>query len=123
MSVSQLDQVKLMNAVECETATANATKYSDSWHSARATGSAALFIVSTAGRITITQQCSDDNVNWYAPVDTANGALGVIRNLQTVTPGLYVAFSPVLTEWMRFKVVENLAKTYVSLTLILRTEV
>lgn len=119
MSVSQLERIKVMDAKACS----SNTYYSDSWSARKCTGSAALFIVSTAGTLAISQQCSLDNVNWYDPVDTAASALGVIKAAQTVTTGTYVAFSPVLAEWMRIKVVESTAPTTVSLTLTLRVEV
>jgi len=123
MAVSQIEIIKLMDAVECQNGTANATKYSDSWSFRKCTGTAAVFVISTAGTLAITQQCSTDNVTWYDPVDISNGALGVVKAVQTATTGLYVVYTPVLTEWARFKVVETTAKTNVTLILMARVEV
>ena len=123
MSVSQIEIIKLMDAVECQKGTANATKYSDSWNFRKCTGSASVLVVSTAGTLAITQQCSADNVTWYNPVDISNGALGVVKAAQATTTGSYIVYTPVLTEWARFKVVESTAKTYVTLILIERVEV
>ncbi|MDP2366078.1 MAG: hypothetical protein Q8M94_20195, partial [Ignavibacteria bacterium] len=119
MSTSQITKKVLMNAVTISAA----TKYSDSMPFRQCAGSAILLIISTAGTLAISQQCSNDNVNWYNPVDTAGGALGVVKAAQTVTPGVYVVFTPVLSEWVRFKVIESTAETVVTLTLSYRLEV
>lgn len=112
-----------MDAVECENGTANATKYSDAYSFRKCTGNACVFIVSTAGTLAITQQVSIDGVNWYSPYDISTTVQGVVCAAQTVTTGVYRVFTPVLCEWIRFKVVESTAKTTVSLTLITRVEV
>jgi len=87
-------------------------------------GNAALYIVSTAGSITITQQCSYDGTNFFDPVNTSGTASGTVATALTVTTGTYVGFSPVLAPHVRFKVVENnTAATIVTLVLMFRTEV
>lgn len=119
MSTSQVIKKVIMNAVAIDGATA----YTDSVKFSHCTGSAVLHIISTAGTLAISQQCSMDNVNWYDPVDTAGAALGVVKAAQGVTTGSYTAFTPVLTQYIRFKVVESTAATTVTLTLSFRLEV
>ena len=123
MSVSQIEVIKLMDAVECQNGTANSTKYSDVWSFRKCTGNACVFIISTAGTLAITQQVSSDGVNWYSPYDISTTAQGVVVAAQTVTAGVYRVYTPVLCEWIRFKVVETTAKTNVTLVLIARVEV
>ena len=119
MSTSQIAQEILMNAVAMD----GETSYSDSVNFRLCTGSAALIIISTAGTLAISQQCSMDNNAWYDPIDTAAAALGVVKAAQTVTAGVYVVFTPVLSEWIRFKVIESTAATTVTLKLLFREEV
>ena len=119
MSRSQITRETLMDAVSVE----NETAYSNSRRFHQCTGSAVLFIISTAGTLAISQQCSNNEVDWYDPVDTSGGALGVVKAAQTVTTGVYVVFTPVLSEFIRFKVIESTASTSVSLTLSFRLEV
>ncbi len=119
MSRSMVSKEKLMNAV----AVNNTTVYSNSRRFHDCDGTACLLIVSTAGSITVTQQCSTDNKTWYDP-ETAAGAAGAVEDTITVTTGRYLSFTPVLCDWIRFKVVENgTASTNVSLTLAYRVEV
>jgi hypothetical protein len=119
MSVSQIEVIKVMDAKTC----VNGTFYSDSWSFRKCTGSAAVIVISTAGTLAISQQCSIDNVNWYDPIDISATAKGIVKAAQTVTTGVYVVYDPVLTEWARFKVVESTASTSVTLILIERVEV
>ncbi len=119
MSRSQITQRKLMDAVTV----VGGTKYSDSMKFHACTGSASVLIISTAGTLAISQQCSNDNTNWYDPVDISGTALGIVKAAQTVTTGIMVSFTPALAEWIRFKVTESTASTVVSLTLSFRTEV
>jgi hypothetical protein len=101
-----------------------ATAYSVATNFKGCAGNAALYIVSTAGSVTISQQCSADGVTYYDPVDTAGSAIGVIRTALTVTTGVYVPFTPVLAPYARFKVVEgNSAATVITLKLVFRSEV
>ena len=100
-----------------------ATVYSDSCAFDRCEGNAALLIISTAGSITVTQQCSWDDLTWYDP-ETAAGAAGAVEDTITVTTGRYLSFTPVLAPFVRFKIVEgNTAATVVTLRLMFRTEV
>lgn len=99
-----------------------ATVYSDSINFSKCQGEATVWLSSTAGRITVTQQCSINDVDWYDPVDTAAAALGAVASLVTVTTGRYVSYTPVIAPFIRYKIVENLAATVVNLILIFREE-
>lgn len=95
----------------------NGTAYSDVYEFNKCSGDSACLISSTAGSITVTQEVSFDKINWYAPVDESNGALDGIASAVTVTTGRWVAFSPVLAPFTRFKIVEgNVAATTVNIT-------
>ena len=101
----------------------NTTVYSNSRKFHDCDGTACLLIVSTAGTITVTQQCSTDDTNWYDP-ETASGAAGAVEDAITVTTGRYLSFTPVLCDYIRFKIVETgtSADTAVTLTLVYRVE-
>jgi hypothetical protein len=95
------------------------THYTSSVDFERCTGVASVLIISTAGTVTITQQCSLDDITWYDPINNAGVALGVVCTAKTVTTGIYVAYSPVATPYVRFKVVEtNTAQTSVTVKLL-----
>ena len=101
----------------------NATVYSNSRKFHDCDGTACLKIISTAGSITITQQCSIDDINWYDPTNES-GAIGAVENAITVTTGRYLSFTPILCDYIRFKIVEaNVAATAVTLELSYRVEV
>lgn len=118
MSRSMISKEVLMGVV----AVSNQTKYSNARKFHDCDGTACVLIVSTAGSITVTQQCSTDNVTWYDP-ETSAGAAGAVEDTITVTTGRYLSYTPVLSDWLRFKVVENgTASTNVTLTLIYRVE-
>jgi hypothetical protein len=120
MSTSQLDIVKLMDAVTID----GETKYSSTWSFQRCTGSACVLIVSTAGTLKIVQQCSyDGGKTWYNPYDITTGELGIVVAAETVTTGVYRVYTPVLADLIRFAVTESTAASVVSLTLIARVEV
>ena len=120
MSRSLVSKEVLMDAV---TVTKNGTSYSNSRKFHDCDGTACLKIISTAGSITVTQQCSTDKVTWYDP-ETASGAAGAVEDTITVTTGRYLSFTPVLADYIRFKVVEgNVAASVVTLELSYRVEV
>ena len=99
------------------------TIYSDSVYFGDCDGTACVKIISTAGSITVTQQCSIDNSTWYDP-ETASGAAGAVEDTITVTTGRYISYTPVMTPFIRFKVVEgNVAASVVTLELVKRMEV
>mgnify|MGYP003594002413 CR=1 FL=1 len=102
--------------------TKNGTIYSNSRKFHDCDGTATIKIVSTAGSITVTQQCSIDNSTWYDP-ETASGAAGAVEDTITVTTGRYLSFTPVMCPYIRFKIVEaNVAATAVTLELAYRVE-
>ena len=76
-----------------------------------------LLLASTAGSITVTQQCSMDGTTFYDAVNAAGDAQGAVAATVTVTTGRYVEYTPTLAPYIRFKVVEgNTAATVVTLT-------
>ncbi len=126
MSRSQIAIEKVMSAV---TIAASGTAYSSAVDFRLCTGDAACLIASTAGSITVTQQCSlnydpiSGSGTWYDP-ETAAGAAGAVEDAITVHAGRYLSFTPVVCSWARFKVVAtSAAETVVTLTGIYRVEV
>jgi hypothetical protein len=120
MSRSMVSKEVLMNAVAVA---ANDTHYSNSRKFHDCDGTATLKIISTAGSITVTQQCSLDDVTWYDPINDS-GAIGAVEDTITLTPGRYLSFTPVLCDYIRFKVVQGAgATTNVTLELSYRVEV
>jgi hypothetical protein len=123
MGRSIVSKEVLMNAV---VVAASDTHYSNSRKFHDCDGTATLKIISTAGDITVTQQCSLDNSNWYDPTNEA-GAIGAVENAITVTTGRYLSFTPVMCDYIRFKVVQGsggvTASTTVTLELSYRVEV
>ena len=102
----------------------NGTGYTSSMKFDRCTGTVCVFLVSTAGSITVTQQCSTDDVNWYNPENTAGAALGGVIATMTVTTGTWVSYSPVMAPYIRFKVKENnSAATIATVKLMFQEEV
>ena len=121
MSAALVGYETLMNAAAVTKA---GTSYSSSMKFDRCTGTVCVFLVSTAGSITVTQQCSMDDSNWYDPVNAAASALGAVIATMTVTTGKWISYSPVLSPYIRFKVVEgNVAATAVTLQLMFQEEV
>ena len=101
-----------------------ATVYTSSMAFGGSAGDVAVILATTAGTIAVSQQCSLDNVNWYDPVDAAGAAKGAVVAAQGVTTGKYITFSPVISNWARFKIIEaNVAGTVVTITLATRTEI
>ena len=63
----------LMNVT---TVAMNGTGYTSSMKFERCTETVCVFLVSTAGSITVTQQCSLDDSNWYDPINAAAKRFG-----------------------------------------------
>jgi hypothetical protein len=102
----------------------NSTVYTQSCQYDYNSGYAAVLFSSTAGSITVTQQVSKDNKFWYNPVDNTNTAVGVIATAAGVTTGRWVAYSPVLAPYVRFRIVENnVAATDVALSLVFQEDI
>jgi len=92
------------------------TDYTDSCNIRFSQGYMATLIVLGAGSsVTITQQCSFDNTNWYDPIDINGTALGTVYT--TLLASSYIYFSPILAVWMRFKIVAG-ADSVVTMTII-----
>jgi len=127
MSARIIGREILMDAVSVSQA---ATAYSSVMNFERCTGTVAVNLISTAGSITVTQQCSFDytdvnpsGAHWFDPVDAAGTATGTVATACTVTTGKYITYSPVMTKFIRYKVVEqNSAATVVTLKLIFQEE-
>lgn len=110
-------QVKTMaSALACGK---NATVYSNVLGVGDLAGHVGVRLISTAGSITVTQQCSIDGTTFYDPVDTSATALGQVVAVQTVTTGVYVVPDVVLAPYIRYKIVEgNVAATAVTINLV-----
>jgi len=95
-----------------------ATAYTSSVSSVRSTGNTALKIVSSAGTLAITQQCSaDKGKTWQDPTDGAGNALGAVLAAGGVGT-YYIVPSVVVSPLIRYKVVESTAATTVTITYI-----
>lgn len=96
----------------------NGTSYSESFAAAQVKGYNAMLVTSSAGSITVTQQCSLDNTNWYDPVDGLGSAVGQVAAAMTASTK-YIQPDPVLAQYVRFKVVEgNVAATTVTIKVL-----
>ena len=131
MSVRQIAAQKLMDKAAVTQA---GTSYSDVMVFERCTGIATVKLIATSAgsaTITISQQCSlnyDSNyparATWYDPIDASAVALGVVGTAVAMTAGKYISYNPILTPYIRFKVVEgNTAAAVVSLTLFFQEEI
>lgn len=119
MSLSLLGVITLRPADAID----GATEYTKSIKFENCSGDATVFLVSTAGSITVTQQCSLDNKTWYDPVNASNSAIGAVIATMGVTTGIYISFTVVLAPYIRFKIIEHgSAATTVTLKLIYRHE-
>lgn len=99
-----------------------ATVYSDPVLFERTTGEIAALVISTAGSVTVTTEYSDDKMNWYGAVDSANSAIGAVCATMTVG-SRWVKVTPSIGRWIRFKIVENnSAATVVSIRLMSQEE-
>lgn len=118
MANSKLQTPQLMG----QTVARNTTVYSTPVDmKGYAGGQAGLLITTTAGSLTVTQQSSMDGTNFYDAINAAGSALKAVAG--TVTASRWVAFTPVVSPWIRFKVVEgNVAETAVTLRLVYYAE-
>lgn len=82
------------------------TVYSGVISCPRLTGYCAVLLVTTAGSVTITQQCSKDGTTFYDAVDSDGNALGAVVSAMTVG-SKYIQFSPIIAPYIRFKIVEG----------------
>ncbi len=96
-----------------------ATISSSSYPSDFASGFSGAFIqLAGSSSVTITQQASLDNSNFYDVVDSTGTALGAVASVLTSSVGVYVQFAPVIARWNRFKIVAGAAST-VSMSVIM----
>jgi hypothetical protein len=113
---SGLVKERLANAKSVDKA---ATVYSVSVRSRLSKGYSAVLISSTAGSIAVSLQTSLDNVNFYDAVDTDGTAIGGVCSALTVTTGTYIQFPSVVSDYVRFKIIEgNAAATVVTIDLL-----
>ncbi len=117
MSRGMVSKEVLMSAV---VVAQNDTHYSNSRRFHDCDGTATLKVISagTDSNITVTQQCSLDDENWYDP-ETAAGAAGAVENAITATTGRYLSFTPVLCDYIRFKVAQGAVGALVTATVTL----
>jgi hypothetical protein len=100
----------------------NATAYTSIVEATGSTGEVALEIVSSAGSITVTQQCSPDKNTWYDPEDGSGNALGAVVAAMTVG-AKYVVPSAVVARFLRYKIVEgNTAASTVKIRFIMQED-
>ena len=104
-----------------QTVTSGATVYTSIVPAARSNGDVALEIISSAGTLAITQQCSMDGKTWYDPQDGAGNALGAVIAAMTVG-SKYIVPSAVVAPYIRYKLVESTAETIVKIKLIFSEE-
>jgi hypothetical protein len=85
-----------------------ATAYSDivSFDQISDAGNAVVLITTSAGSVTVTQQCSPNKLDWYDAENASGSAIGAVVTAMTVGTK-YISYSPVLARYIRFKVVEN----------------
>ncbi|MFA6100394.1 MAG: hypothetical protein WC750_06035 [Patescibacteria group bacterium] len=93
----------------------NATTYTIGVPFSFCEGFAAAIVTVSAGSVTISQQCSKDNISWFDAVDGTDTALGVVCTAMSAGTK-YIQFDPVLSNFIRFKIVElNVASTTVGM--------
>ena len=118
MSLSDLGIIELAALLAVE----STTKYTGSIDFRGCAGDAAVLLISTAGTLAVTQQCSLDDTTWYDPVNSSNAAIGSVASAFTTSTGKYISYTVVLAPYIRFKIVESTAATSVTLKLIYRKE-
>lgn len=118
---SDISNELIMNA---ETVAQADTHYTGKVDFRGCAGDAICFIISTAGSITVTQQCAwTKNGTYYDAVNSSGSAVGSVATALTVTTGTYIVFSPVLAPYIKFKVLENnSAATNVTIRILFRKE-
>lgn len=99
-------------ALSALTIAQNSTKFTDPVPFYFCNGYAAGKLTSSAGSVTVTQQCASTKLGpWFDPVDYTNASLGSVASLMSAGTR-YVQFNPVMSQFARFKVVEaNVAST------------
>ena len=111
--------LKLVKVLEDTIAVTQAgTLYSDAFETKKSAGTLAILIATSAGSITVSQQCGlTEDGTFYDPVSSANAALGAIAAAGFTVGTRYVSISPVAAPWSRIKIIEaNSAPTTVTIT-------
>lgn len=92
--------------MSAQSVTTGDTVYSSEVSARNASEYAALIVdlgIATGAGVTVTQQCSIDGSTWYSPVDKDNVSVGTTG--QAITADKYIALTPVVTPYLRYKVV------------------
>ena len=97
--------------------TKQGTVYSSPFRANECAGTIALLIVSSAGSLTVTQQCGlTEDGTFYDPVNAANSALGAVCAAGFTVGSRFINLTPVVAPWLRLKMIEaNVAATDVDL--------
>ena len=97
---------KLMDAVAVDNATVNSS--SINLERIGSGGAVAVrFISSAAGSLTVTQQCSHNDIDWYTPKDKSNVAISPIVPAATgADSGRWIVFDISFAPFVRFQCVE-----------------
>jgi hypothetical protein len=115
--------IKTVGLMAAKDVDKSGTIYSDSVDTKQASGPVGALLISTAGAISVNQEASKDNITFYDPINNQAAAQGVVCTGMTVTTGTWVTFTPVVTPYTRFKVVETgTAASKVSITYIIQEE-
>lgn len=85
----------------------NGTVFTEPVPTWRSTGYAGMRLTTSAGSISVNQQCAFDiDGPWFNPVDESNIAMGVVVTSMSAATR-YVQFDPVLSKFTRFRIVES----------------
>jgi len=115
--------LKMQTLLSAEAVEKAGTIYTPGFLFEQCTGNVSVLLVSTAGSVTITQQCSFDNIHFFDAVTHEGTATGNVCSAVTVTTGTYVTYSPVLAKFARLKIVEgNVAASAISLIIAFSKE-
>ena len=88
------------------------TYYSDTITQHAMTGFCSLLVLTSAGSLAITYEVSDNGDTWYTPYDTDDNALNTVS--AAVTANRWIAFSPSVANFTRFKFVLSSTNSTVS---------
>uniref|UniRef100_A0A6M3JCD6 Uncharacterized protein n=1 Tax=viral metagenome TaxID=1070528 RepID=A0A6M3JCD6_9ZZZZ len=95
------------------------THYSSAFKTDKSAGALIVLITTSAGSITVTQQCGlTEDGTFYDPVSAAAAALGAITAAGFTVGTRYISISPIAAPWSRIKIIEaGSAATTVTLTI------
>ncbi len=78
----------------------------------RTSGKGSLLVKSTAGKIVITAEVSDDNKAWYTPYAQDGSSMGEIHD--NLTANTWIEFTIPVAKYIRFTFVVSIATSTVS---------